>query len=81
MTVVQLELPDDVVKDISDLAQQLGRPPSAVMQDAIEQYRDGHKRPTGKHRLIDIPPGRGLGEILKPWTSRAELLEDFYDRD
>jgi hypothetical protein len=49
------------------------------MQEALQQYRNGLKKPAGKHRLIDIPPGRSLGEILKPWNSRAEMLEDFFD--
>ena len=81
MTVNQIELPDEVIRDIRDLAQQLGRPITAVVQEAIQQYRVDQNRPVGNHRVIDIPPGRGLGEVLKLWTSRADLLEDFYDRD
>lgn len=31
--------------------------------------------------LKNPPPPISLGEIIKPWNSRAELLEDFFDRE
>ena len=31
-------------------------------------------------RLKNPPPPTSVGAILKPWTTRAELLEDFFDR-
>ena len=30
--------------------------------------------------LANPPPPTSVGKILKPWTTRAELLEDFFDR-
>jgi hypothetical protein len=79
MTVIQIEVSDDLLRDMNEFAKQSGRPIADVMQEALQQYRNGLKKPAGKHRLIDIPPGRSLGEILKPWNSRAEMLEDFFD--
>ena len=79
MNVIQIELADDVLKDMTEIAQQTGRPITTVVQEAVEKYRNDYMRATGTHRAIDIPLGNGLGEILKPWSTRAELLEDFFD--
>jgi len=46
-------------------------------RQAQERLRQLRKSP------FDLPNRKpaSLGKILKPWNSRAELLEDFFDRE
>ena len=80
METVTIQLPDDVYHDLEELAKLTSRAPGDLIREALELYRV-QKRPAKKtHSVLDIPPV-SVGAILKPWSSRSELLEDFFDRD
>jgi hypothetical protein len=83
MKTIQLDIPEPVYDEFEAFAEQTRREPSAVMREALELYRDERIRPArlkNGHSILDHEPV-SLGQILKPWTSRAEMLEDFFDRD
>ena len=83
MKTVHLEIPEPVVEEFEAFAEQTQREPSAVMREALELYRDERIRPAQQKRgtsILDHEPV-SVGQILRPWTSRAEMLEDFFDRD
>jgi hypothetical protein len=85
METVTLEIPDRVFKEFQDLAKQMHREPAELIREAMEIYRLQRIQPLlateeKKHSVLDHQP-ISAGEVLKPWTSRAELLEGFFDRD
>jgi hypothetical protein len=82
MKTIQLAIPDSVLHEYEEFARQTRREPSSLMQEALEIYRQDKIVPS-KHKasrsVLDHEPV-SVGQILKPWTNRAEMLEDFFDR-
>ncbi|WP_254507426.1 ribbon-helix-helix protein, CopG family [Anatilimnocola floriformis] len=79
MTKIEVELPDELYRSVLTLAAQTGRDPSDVVRAAIQNYEEVSQPKAKRMSIKDIPPGRSLGKILKPSTTREELLEDFFD--
>jgi len=85
MTTITIQLPEAVVDDLQEYAKRTSRDADDVIREALENYRNQKSQLQESsvkktHSLLDHEP-LDLGEILKPWSSRAELLEDFFDRD
>jgi metal-responsive CopG/Arc/MetJ family transcriptional regulator len=84
MATVSVEIPDTVLRDFQDFAARSQREPADVIREALEFYQQQRIHPDRtnrvSHSVLDHKP-ISLGKILKPWSSRSELLEDFFDRD
>jgi hypothetical protein len=84
MTTISFEIPDAMLKDFQEFAARTQRDPTEVLREALEFYQRHRIRPDQSavvsHSILDHKP-ISLGRVLKPWGSRSELLEDFFDRD
>lgn len=83
MQTISLSIPEPVLSEFLEFAARSQRDPTEVMREALERYRDEKIRPTQQLEqgsILDHVPVN-VGRILKPWNSRAEMLEDFFDRD
>lgn len=80
MKAITVELSEPEFERIAALARQTQRQPQDVVREAIQNFTLVSAPRVKTHSLLDIEPV-SVGEILKPWSSRAELLEDFFDRD
>ena len=67
-----------VFKEFKEFAKRTDRKASELIREAMELYRDQKIRRQSNHSVRDIQ-GVSIGKILKPWTSRAEMLDDFFD--
>lgn len=80
MTKVTFEVPDAIYRAVEEFASKTDRKPAEILREAVEIYRQEHigtVSPT--HSVLDIKPALVTGVILQPWTSRSELLENFFD--
>ena len=83
MKTVNLDIPEATFRDFERLGKEAQREPAELMREALERYRTERIAPlakAGRQSVLDHEP-MSVGAILKPWTSRAEMLEDFFDRD
>jgi hypothetical protein len=84
MANIQIDIPEAVFQDFVAIAQRSSRDPMDVVREALLAYRNQHVAPSAPlepgHSLLDHKP-ISVGKILKPWSSRSEMLEDFFDRD
>lgn len=80
MKAITIHVDEPTYKDFQNFAQKNKRSTSELIREAMAQY---HNQVTKENRpsLLDAPPPRSLGEILKPFSSRAEMLEDFWERE
>jgi hypothetical protein len=79
MTTVTFDVPSSVYHDVEELASKSERKPAEVLREAVESFLRGSKPSEKRMSLVEIKPALNSGTILKPWTSRAELLEDYFD--
>ena len=79
MNKVKVEIPQSLYREFVDLAKRMNRDADDLIRMALEQHRQQLIPRRSEHSVKDIQP-MSLGTTLKPWTSRAELLEDFFDR-
>lgn len=78
MTTIQVQIPDATFRDLADFAKQTDREPEVVIREALELYRQQRIRRPAMHSIRDIKTV-SIGKILRPWNSRAEMLDDFFD--
>ena len=78
MKTVSIEIPESLYAEYEDYAQRRNTNVADVIRMALELHRARLRK--GTHSIRDIKPV-SMGKILKPWASRAELLEDFFDRE
>lgn len=79
MQTLTVELSDPVFREVAARAQEVSKQPADVVRDLVDLHF-GHADSVVKdHSLKDHKP-LSVGQILKPWTSNSELLEDFFDR-
>lgn len=62
-------------------ANETGQNLNNVVYAAIIFYMDMIVAQQRRHSVLEIAPAGTGGTILKPWTSRAELLEDYFDHE
>lgn len=73
-----IEIDDDLYREVEAWARATKQTPQVVIRDALARYTA--RSPKGGHSVFDRPP-TWKSEILQPWTSRAEMLSDFFERD
>ena len=77
MKTITLNVSEPVYADFQRYAEELDRPTSELLREAMEAYRQAKIRPP--RTLRDLQP-TSIGEVLQPWNGRVELLEDFLDK-
>ena len=78
MKTIIVHVSEPVYKEFKEFAKRTDRKASELIREAMELYRDQKIRRQSNHSVRDIQ-GVSIGKILKPWTSRAEMLDDFFD--
>lgn len=80
MKAITIHVDEPVYKDFQNFARQKQRSTSDLIREAMLQY---HNQVTKENQpsILDAPPPRSVGKILKPFSSRAEMLEDFWERE
>jgi hypothetical protein len=79
MNKVKVEISESLYHEFVELGKQLDRDADDLIRAALVQYRLQMRPQRPKHSIVDIP-SMSLGDVSVPWTSRAEMLEDFFDR-
>jgi hypothetical protein len=79
MKKVKVEIPEVMYREFVELARQMDRDPDDLIRAALVAYQLQQRPRQRTHSIMDIEP-RSFGKMLKPWKSRAEMLEDFFDR-
>jgi hypothetical protein len=79
MKKVKIAIPESLYLEFIDLAKEMDRDPDDLIRAALTAYQLQRRPRPPAHSILDIKP-RSLGKVLKPWKSRAEMLEDFFDR-
>lgn len=82
-----IELPDPLFAEISGYASRMAESPVVVLGQAWEEFRQRHPaqaantlRRDAASTLRNPPPPLTLGAIRPAWTSRADLLDELYER-
>jgi hypothetical protein len=75
MKAVTIHLDETAYRDFQHAARKQRRTASQLIREAMESYRRSLRSP--RHRLCDAPDAVSVGSVLKPWSSRGDLLEDF----
>ncbi len=75
-----IEVSDELHEKLQGLAKSQNRTLDELILFIVEKFAANFSQGKGPHSIRDIKPVH-VGEILKPWNSRAELLEDFFDRE
>ncbi len=78
MKSIRVEIPESLYTDYDDYARRRNLKTEDVIHMALQLHRARLRK--GTHSLRDQQPV-SMGRILKPWSSRAQLLEDFFDRE
>ena len=77
MKTITLNVSEPVYADFQRYAQEQDRPTSELVREAMEAYRQAKIRPP--RSLRELQPA-SIGQVLKPWTGRADLLDDLLDQ-
>lgn len=80
MKTITIHVSEPVYREFQEFAKKTDRKTSQLIRDAMDLYRKQRMREKPSHSLLDHKP-ISLGKPLKPWKSRAELLENYFDRD
>ncbi len=80
MKTITVHVSEPIYREFQEFAERTDRKTAELIGEAMELYRDQRIRQRKTHSLLDHEP-ISLGKPLKPWKSRAELLENFFDRD
>ena len=75
-----IEVSDELHEKLQGFAKAQNRTLGELLCFIVERFAANFSQGKGPHSIRDIKPV-GVGEILKPWNSRGELLEDFFDRE
>jgi hypothetical protein len=79
MRQISVDIPDELFLDSQRYANDAGRTIKELVEEALKTYLSHRTHGEPRHSLLDHKP-ISLGKVLKPWTSRSEMLEDFFDR-
>lgn len=75
MKAVTIHLDEAAYRDFQLQAKKSRRTTSDLIREAMDSYR--HRLKPRSAPLHEAPAPASVGRVLKPWSSRAELLEDF----
>jgi hypothetical protein len=78
MKAVTIHLEESVYSEFQTLARKSKRSASDLIREAMDLYRQKVKKNT--HSLVDSLPAVAVGNV-ENWTSRAEMLDNFFDRE
>ena len=78
MKTITVHVSEPVYKEFQEFAKRTDRKASELIREAMELYRDQKIRRQSSHSVRDIR-GISVGKIVKPWKSRSEMLDDFFD--
>jgi predicted CopG family antitoxin len=76
MKTITINVSEPVYVDFQRFAKESDRTTSELIREAMDQYRD--KKIHGRGSLIRSEPAH-VGNILRPWKGREDLLEGFFD--
>jgi hypothetical protein len=79
MKAVTIHLDEQVYKRFKYEAMEQERTASDLIREAMAVYLE-EKVETESHSVLNHPPARSVGGLLDVPETRAELLEDFWDR-
>lgn len=79
MKAITVHVSEPVYREYQALAKKTDRKAAELIREAMELYLETKIRQKPTHSVLDIKPAGTGGKILKPWKSRSELLEDFFD--
>ena len=74
-----LELDDDLYRELEARARKLNRTPQDLIREAIQA--PGHPEVSRPRYSALDRVSTWKGGLIRPWTSRADMLDDFFDRD
>ena len=78
MKAVTIHLDESIYSEFQSLARKSKRTASDLIREAMQVYRDRSKKNT--HSMAEAPPPASVGAVLKPFSNRGDMLEDFFDR-
>jgi len=81
MKETTIHLSDPLHARCMSRANETGQDLNNVINAAIIFYMDTIIAQQRPYSVLEIAPAGTGGTILKPWTSRAELLEDYFDHE
>lgn len=76
MKTITVNVSEPVYADFKRYATQQDRPTSELIRESMEVYREMKIRP--QRSLRDIRP-ISVGEVTRPWSGRADLVDDLLD--
>lgn len=76
MKTITINVSEPVYVDFQRFAKENDRTTSELIREAMDQYRD--KKIQKSSSLVQSEPAH-VGDILKPWKGREDLLEGFFD--
>ena len=79
MKAVTIHLEESVYSEFQTLARKSKRSASDLIREAMDLYRQKVKKNT--HSLADSLPAAAVGRVIENWPSRAEMLDNFFDRE
>lgn len=78
MKTVTIDIADPIYELFAEQARQSNRQPSELISEALGRYLEHGERTNSSHSVLDIK-SFPLGPPVRPWTTRAEMLEGFMD--
>ena len=75
MKVVTVHLDENIYRDFQQQARKQRRTASELIREAMDSYRQRLK--PVRAPLSESPAPASVGSVRQPWSSRAELLDDF----
>lgn len=76
MKTITINVSEPVYVDFKRFAKENDRTTSELIREAMDQYRD--KKIQRSSSIVQSQPAH-VGNILKPWKSREDLLEGYFD--
>jgi predicted transcriptional regulator len=76
MKSVTVHLDEKIYRDFQQQARKQSRTASELIREAMEQYRQRLK--PARAPLSESPAPASVGRVRQTWSSRAELLDDFF---
>ena len=75
MKAVTVHLDENIYRDFQQQARKQRRTASELIREAMESY---HRRiKPARAPLSESPAPASVGSVRQPWSSRADLLDDF----
>ena len=75
MKAVTIHLDENIYRDFQQQARKQRRTASELIREAMESYRQRIKPARAPLSLSPAPAS--VGSVRQPWSSRADLLDDF----